>query len=96
MSGQAGTKLIRVMLVEDHLDFKALMEALLGSQPDFKIVAQAGSLAEAGAQVAKFGFDLVVLDLQQRSKALTRLGSWSRLAAIRFWQDEYCMLVRSF
>ena len=39
------------------------MEALLGSQPDFKIVAQAGSLAEAGAQVAKFGFDLVVLFL---------------------------------
>ena len=39
------------------------MEALLGSQPDFKMVAQAGSLAEAGAQVAKFGLDLVVLDL---------------------------------
>jgi len=39
------------------------MEALLGSQPDFKNVAQAGSLAEASAQVAKFKFDLVVLDL---------------------------------
>jgi hypothetical protein len=28
--------------------------------------------------------------LQQRSKALTRLRSWTRLAAITFWQDEYC------
>jgi hypothetical protein len=34
--------------------------------------------------------------LQQRSKALTRLRSWSRLAAITFWQDEYRMLVQSF
>src|SRR5215210_531576 len=30
------------------------------------------------------------LALQQRSKALTRLRSWTRLAAITFWQDEYC------
>src|SRR5215212_7008246 len=28
--------------------------------------------------------------LQQRSKALTGLRSWTRLAAITFWQDEYC------
>ena len=34
--------------------------------------------------------------LQQRSKALSWLRSWSRLAAITFWQDEYCMLVQSF
>jgi RNA polymerase sigma-70 factor (ECF subfamily) len=33
--------------------------------------------------------------LQQRSKALTRMHSWTRLAAITFWQDEYCMLVQS-
>jgi len=33
--------------------------------------------------------------LQQRSKALSRLRSWTRLAAITFWQDEYYMLVQS-
>ena len=33
--------------------------------------------------------------LQQRSKALSWLRSWTRLAAIAFWQDEYYMLVQS-
>ena len=63
MSGKADTKLTRVMLVEDHLDFRALMESLFSMDPDLKLVAQAGSLAEARVQVAKFEFDLVVLDL---------------------------------
>ena len=33
--------------------------------------------------------------LQQRSKALSWLRSWTRLEAITFWQDEYCILVQS-
>ena len=41
-------------------------------------------------------YDLHIWTIQQRSKALTRLRSWTRLAAITFWQDEYCMLVQSF
>ena len=46
MSGEARTKQIRVMLVENHPDFRDFMEVLLGSQSDIKLVAQAGSLAE--------------------------------------------------
>jgi len=37
-----------------------------------------------------------VSQVQQRSKALSWLRSWTRLEAIPFWQDEYCMLVQSF
>jgi DNA-binding NarL/FixJ family response regulator len=37
----------RVMLVDDHPDFRNLMVALLEAQPDLEVVAQAGSLAEA-------------------------------------------------
>jgi DNA-binding NarL/FixJ family response regulator len=54
---------IRVMIVEDHEDFRALMEVLLGRQPDIKLLAQAGSLGEARAQAARFEFDVAVLDL---------------------------------
>jgi DNA-binding NarL/FixJ family response regulator len=54
---------IRVMLVEDHADFRGLMEVLLGRQPDIKLLAQAGSLAEARAQAARFELDVAVLDL---------------------------------
>jgi len=63
MSGEAETKQIRVMLVEDHPDFRDLMEVLLGSQSDIKLVAQAGSLAEARNHAVRFEFDVVVLDL---------------------------------
>ena len=51
------------MLVEDHPDFRRLMEGLLGGQADIKLVAQAGSLAEARKHAAVVRFDVVVLDL---------------------------------
>jgi two-component system response regulator DesR len=51
------------MIVEDHADFRGLMEALLGRQPDIELLAQAGSLAEARDQAARFEFDVVILDL---------------------------------
>jgi two-component system response regulator DesR len=52
-----------VMIVEDHADFRALMEALLGRQPDIDLLAQAGSLAEARDQAARFELDVAILDL---------------------------------
>jgi two-component system response regulator DevR len=63
MTGEAATRQIRVMVVEDHPDFRALMEVLLNGQSDIKLLAQAGSLAEARAQAATLEFDVVVLDL---------------------------------
>jgi DNA-binding NarL/FixJ family response regulator len=63
VTGEAVTKRIRVMLVEDHADFRALMEVLLNGQSDINLVAQAGSLAEARAKAERFELDVVVLDL---------------------------------
>ena len=63
MTKEAVTKQIRVMLVEDHPDFRALMEVLLNGQSDIKLEAQAGSLAEARKHAAMFELDVVVLDL---------------------------------
>jgi DNA-binding NarL/FixJ family response regulator len=63
MSEEAATRPIRVMIVEDHEDFRALMEVLLGRQPDIKLLAQAGSLAEARERAAEFEFEVAVLDL---------------------------------
>jgi DNA-binding NarL/FixJ family response regulator len=58
-----GTQPIRVMHVEDHQDFRDLMQILLGGQSDIEVVAQAGSLDEARAQAACSEFDVAVLDL---------------------------------
>ncbi len=63
MSEVAATRVIRVVIVEDHADFRALMGVLLGRQPDIELLAQAGSLAEARAQAARFEFDVAILDL---------------------------------
>ena len=63
MSGEGGTEQIRVMLVEDHPNFRDLMEVLLGRQSDIKLVAQAGSLAEARNHALRFEIDVAVLDL---------------------------------
>jgi DNA-binding NarL/FixJ family response regulator len=63
VSGQDGTQPIRVMHVEDHADFRDLMQLLLDGQSDIEVVAQAGSLVEARAQAASSEFDVAVLDL---------------------------------
>ena len=63
MNREIGTRVIRVMIVEDHADFRELMEVLLGSQPDIDLLAQAGSLAEARERAARFELDVAVLDL---------------------------------
>jgi len=63
MTGEDEPRRIRVMLVEDHADFRRLMEGLLGGQADIKVVALAGSLAEARKHAAVVRFDVAVLDL---------------------------------
>ena len=63
MTAQAQARLTRVMIVEDHADFRDLMEILLGRQPDIDLLAQAGSLAEARQQAARFEVDVAILDL---------------------------------
>jgi DNA-binding NarL/FixJ family response regulator len=63
MTGEDDSRRIRVMLVEDHPDFRRLMEGLLGGQTDINVVAQAGSLAEARKHAAVVRFDVAVLDL---------------------------------
>jgi DNA-binding NarL/FixJ family response regulator len=63
MIGRPEARRTRVMIVEDHADFRELMDVLLSNQPDIKLIAQAGSLAEAREQVARFELDVAVLDL---------------------------------
>jgi DNA-binding NarL/FixJ family response regulator len=63
VTAEAQPKRTAVMIVEDHADFRDLMEVLLDIQPDIELLAQAGSLAEARDQAARFEFDVVILDL---------------------------------
>ncbi len=63
MMGESSATATRVMLVDDHPDFRDLMVTLLESQPDLEVVAQVGTMAEARSRAAAARFDVVVLDL---------------------------------
>jgi DNA-binding NarL/FixJ family response regulator len=63
MTAEPEARRTRVMLVEDHADFRGLMEVLFGRQPDIELLAQAGSLAEARDRAARLELDVAILDL---------------------------------
>ena len=51
----------RVLLVEDHATFREPLAFMLNREPEFEVVAQVGSLAEARGMLE--GIDLAVVDL---------------------------------
>ena len=54
---------VRVMLVEDHADFRRLLAYVVDREPGLEVVAQAGSLGEARRLAASAGCDVAVLDM---------------------------------
>jgi DNA-binding NarL/FixJ family response regulator len=58
----SASRMVRVMLVEDHAAFRQSLAALLGREPDIEVVAQAGSLAQA-RKILHTPLDVAVLDL---------------------------------
>ena len=53
----------RLLLVEDHVSFRQTLALVFDQQPDFEVVAQAGSLAEARRVMRVHEADLGVIDL---------------------------------
>lgn len=54
----------RVLLVEDHASFRQALAYLLETEPEFVVVAQAGSIAEAHEAIKEPGkVDVAVVDL---------------------------------
>ena len=52
--------MLRVLMVDDRIDFRLAFSGLLEGQPDLKVVSQAGSLAEARTMLE--GVDVALLD----------------------------------
>jgi DNA-binding NarL/FixJ family response regulator len=63
VSGEDLSMHARVVLVDDHAEFRHLMRALLGRQADLEVVAQAGSLAEARSHAVSVRCDVAVFNL---------------------------------
>jgi DNA-binding NarL/FixJ family response regulator len=53
----------RLLLVEDHASFRQTLALVFDQQPDFQVVAQAGSLGEARRVMRGREADMAVIDL---------------------------------
>jgi two-component system response regulator DevR len=63
MTETGAVRVVRVMLVDDHADFRRLVAAVVDRGADLEVVAQAGSLEEARGRIASVGCDVAVLDM---------------------------------
>ena len=55
---------IRILLADDHPVVRDGLVAMLSTQPDFQVVGEAGTGAEAVAQAARLRPDVVLMDLE--------------------------------
>lgn len=72
---------LTLLIVDDHEVVRQGLVALLGRRPEFHVVAEAGTVAEAVAAARKFQPDLVVMDV--------RLPDGSGVEACREIRAEY-------
>ena len=59
---EAETRIIRVMLVDDHALFRESMARLLAAESGISVVAQCGTVEEAERVLARTAIDLILLD----------------------------------
>src|SRR3712207_8578640 len=69
------TTLFRSLLVEDHASFRQTLALVFDAEPDFEVVAQAGTVAEARKVMGDREADLAVVDLSLPDRKSTRLNS---------------------
>jgi DNA-binding NarL/FixJ family response regulator len=74
---------IRLLLLDDHVLFREGLSRLLGTEPDFEMVAQCGTPAEALAVLARAAVDIVLLDYDLEDDTGTRFISSAKAAGYR-------------
>ena len=55
--------MLRILLVEDHAAFRGALALILNRQPELKVIAQCGSLAECRSLGGFADIDVALLDL---------------------------------
>ncbi len=75
---------IRILLVDDHLVFRAGVRALLGKQHDLVVVGEAGTPDEAVARATAARPDVVLMDLALPGQGGGGLGATRRIVGLGF------------
>ncbi|HEY2292533.1 MAG TPA: response regulator transcription factor [Thermoanaerobaculia bacterium] len=58
---------VRILLADDHPVVRDGLAAMLGTQPDFQVIGEAGTGAEAVTEAARLRPDVVLMDLEMPS-----------------------------
>lgn len=74
---------IRLLLLDDHLLFREGLSRLLVTEPDFEMVAQCGTPAEALKVLASSPVDIVLLDYELEDDTGTRFITAAHAAGYR-------------
>ena len=86
---------IRILLADDHPSLRAGLAAILASQPDFEVVAEAGTGREVLEQLALHSADVIIVDLRmpdgdgiQTIKALVKRDPAVRVLVLTTYDNE--------
>ena len=80
---------IRLLLLDDHILFREGVSRLLGSEPDFEMVADCGTPSEALGALGRAPVDVVLLDFDLGEDHGTRVIGDARSAG---YQGRFLML----
>jgi len=87
---------IRVLLVDDHALFREGLASLLGGQPDFTVVGEAGSVKEAIAFARNLQPDLVLMDFSlpdgtglDATQAILRACPGTRIVFLTVHEEDH-------
>jgi DNA-binding NarL/FixJ family response regulator len=87
--------LTRILLADDHAIVRRGLRDLLHSEPDLRVVAEAGDGAEAIRQAESQDVDLVILDVTmpritglQAARALTARGHGAKILVLSMHEGE--------
>jgi DNA-binding NarL/FixJ family response regulator len=59
---EVSSDVIRILVIDDHVILREGVVSLIQAQPDFRVVGEAGSVAEATAKAEKLAPDLILMD----------------------------------
>ena len=90
-----GTRIIKILLADDHVIVRQGLRALLSSEKDFEIVGEAGNGLEALEAVRKLKPDIAVLDLMmpelnglEVTRQLQKQASATNVVILSMYDDE--------